>query len=221
MSKSQRQLDDERKANEYQDLMQLSEYSPLIKIKALDAKGGLPPTHYEITYTCRGYNRPGQMAERFVVYMVLGADYPRVLPLFQYDSATPIYHPHVFPSLSGVSNYICIGHNNSMAIGLPLREYVLGVGEMIQWRKDAGTNQPADVRSLVGREPIPNASVDELPPAPAVPASIAPAPLITISEEPIVINLLGPSQEDEPFEIRILEADSPPADDEIVIRVLD
>lgn len=162
------ELDDERKENEYNDLMQLSQYSPLITIKALDGRPGRPPTRYEIVYMCRGYSVPGMIAERFVVNMSLPASYPRDLPYFEYDASTPIYHPHVFSH----NRWICIGHERGMPVGLPLRQYVIGVGEMIQWRKDTdGRGGPVDERSLVGVEPE-----AEVPSAPAARPGEAPPP---------------------------------------------
>ncbi|CAG0935169.1 hypothetical protein TFLX_04001 [Thermoflexales bacterium] len=150
MAKIQREIDDERKENEYQDLMLLAQYSPLVKIEALDAGHGHPPTQYRITYTCRGYRAPGSIAERFVVSMTLPADYPRVLPDFHCVEPTSIYHPHIH------DDWICIGHQRGMPVGLPLREYVVGVGEMIQWRKDTdGLGKPVDERPLEGAEPEP------------------------------------------------------------------
>lgn len=172
---SQSQIDDERKENELRDLIKLSEYSPLIKIKSLDSGQGHPPTRYQIEYTCHGYSKPGVKADFFRVFMTLPADYPRSLPIFQYDPKTPIYHNNVFTSYQGINQYICIGHDNSMPVGLPLREYVVGVGQMIQWRKpDIGIKNAVDDRPLVGKEPddFPNSVIPPTPP-PLIKASIS------------------------------------------------
>ena len=53
-----------------------------------------------------------------------------------------------------------------MPLGQKLRQYVIGVGEMIQWRKATdGHGGPIDTRELVGREP--EAPQPEAKPTPA------------------------------------------------------
>jgi hypothetical protein len=199
---SQKQLDDERKENELQDLLKLSKYSSLIKVKASHTKQKNPPTYYEIEYKCKGYRSPGKTAEYFKVYMTLPADYPRSLPIFQYDPKTPIHHKNIFSSYQGINQYICIGHDPAMSVGLPLREYVIGVGQMIQWRKPA-QGKALDTRSLVGKEPI------SIPPKSN---NVPPPPLkktdIVILDEPeIEINITSHNNDNnaKPLDIIIIE----------------
>jgi len=229
MAKTQREIDDERKENEYHDLMRLSQYSPLIKIRALDAGRGHPPTRYEIVYTCRGYRKPGEIADRFVVRMRLPAAYPRELPYFEYDEQTPIYHPHVFENFYGRQRWICIGHQNDMAVGLPLREYVIGVGEMIQWRRGVERGvRPVDERSLVGREPEPERPQPSMPPVtpPQPPSQPREEPLVIVFEPPIPKPSQPPAPAPSPTqpptpgrEDLIIVVKEPTAEPEIVITL--
>lgn len=176
MAKTKAQIMEERKENEYRDLMQLSQYSPLVKIRALDAGRGRAPTRYEIIYTCRGYLDRGHrhIGNRFLVRMTLPADYPFCTPDFRCVDPPTIDHPHI------LGDWICIGHQTRMPVGLPLRQYVIGVGEMIQWRKATdGRGSPVDTRPLVGREPDQAQAprpVPSTPPPTAAPPPKAPAP---------------------------------------------
>ena len=96
MAKSKTQVIEERKQNEYQDLMRLSRYSPLVKIRALDGGPGRAPTQYEIVYTCRGFiQRPHLVGERFVLRMTLPSNYPYALPDFRCINPPHIQHPHI------------------------------------------------------------------------------------------------------------------------------
>lgn len=176
MAKTKAQIMEERKENESRDLMQLSQYSPLIKIRALDAGRGHAPTQYEIVYTCRGYapKYHRQIRDRFVVRMTLPADYPFCTPNFHCVDPPTIEHPHIFES-----GWICVGHETGMPVGLQLRQYVIGVGEMIQWRKATdGKGDPVDTRPLVGREPDQAQAPQPVPSTPptAAPPPKAPAP---------------------------------------------
>jgi len=176
MAKTKAQIMEERKQNEYRDLMQLSQYSPLIKIRALDGGRGRAPTQYEIVYTCRGYLdwEHRHIGNRFVVRMTLPTDYPFCTPDVRCVDPPTINHPHIF------GDWICIGHQTSMPVGLPLRQYVIGVGEMIQWHKATdGRGGPVDTRPLVGREPDQAQAprlVPATPPPTTAPPPKAPAP---------------------------------------------
>lgn len=194
MAKTKAQLVEERKGNEYKDLMQLSQYSPLIKIRPLDAGRGRAPTKYEIVYTCRGYvdRHKNDVRDRFVLEMELKANYPYELPDFHCVDPPHIDHPHI------LGNWVCIGHQTNMPLGLPLRQYVIGVGEMIQWRKATdGRGGPLDTRPLVGREPDqpqpqqPSAPSPTIVPPPPKAAPATQAGRIVIkpqpSSKPIVI----------------------------------
>ncbi len=141
------ELRDKRLRNEYEDLMKLSRYSPLIEIKPLNGGAARPPTQYEIVYTCRGMSN-GQLRDRFVVRLTLPAGYPEVHPDFR--AVTPIDHPHVYPH---ANNWICVGHDTEFSVGQALRRYIVGVGEMIQLRRTAEGRSPVDERPLQGEEP--------------------------------------------------------------------
>lgn len=192
MAKTQQQIDDERKENEYRDLMQLSQYSPLIKIKALDAGRGHPPTRYEIVYTCRGKLKTGGIGNRFLVRMTLPAIYPRDLPDFRCVDPPTIDHPHI------LGDWICIGHEHGMPVGLPLREYVIGAGQMIQWQKDTeGRGGPVDNRPLVGKEPEPER------PQPAIPTQTALPPRPSRPDEEPLIIVVEESQPTAPLPVSL------------------
>lgn len=187
-------LADIRKQNEFEDMMHLSAKSRFIKIRALDAGHGHPPTRYEIIYTCKGYYAPGKIAERFLVYLTLTSAYPTELPLFQYDPSTPIYHPNVFPEYSGTRHYICIGHDNRVVPGLPLRQYIIGVGHMIQHRKGYNLT-PIDTRELVEDDHTPSGiqmefEVENIPVAPVKETDIQIEVIDSSSTPPIDIVIL-------------------------------
>lgn len=130
MPRTEAQLVVERLQNEYEDLMQLSESSKVIKIRNLNGGPAYPPTQYEITYLCPGYlNSRREIHRRWVVKMSLPEGYPRELPRFDHENPRSSFHPHVW------GTWICIGHDSEMPVGLRLRRYVLGVAEMILWRK--------------------------------------------------------------------------------------
>src|SRR5581483_3736697 len=90
---------------------------------------GRAPEKYLITYTCRGLmkNKAGEIliAERHVMQIVFGLEYPSAPPTFIWW--TPIWHPNFS------TPHICIqGH--PFSIGLKLVEIVPEVGRMVQYQ---------------------------------------------------------------------------------------
>jgi ubiquitin-protein ligase len=233
------ELDDERLQREYEELMLLSECSDLIKVKATDGGKGRLPHHFDITYTCRGYkNARMEVGNNFLVHISLPADYPRALPLCVYDASTPIFHPHIFPELGGINYYICIGHR--LQVGLPLKEYVIGIGEMIQWKRDTdGRGAPVDLRPLVNEAEMERRSKKTPEPAPAGrgPDKVAaPPPLPGLEDDLLGSIVLGedegprpapaapPAREEPEPVLRIemgREEPAKAADDDFTITLLD
>lgn len=155
MGNTWQELRDRRLLGEYQELMEFSERSPLVKIEPADSN--FPPAQYLVTYNCLGYT-DSSMAKTTTghkVRIILPANYPKVPPIFQYESK--VWAPSFFESFTArehdnrtIKHYICIGH-----IGTPklsLRTFVIGVGHMIQLRRDAGNGKPLDTRSLEGQD---------------------------------------------------------------------
>lgn len=156
MADSRRELRDRRLLGEYKELMDLSSRSPLVKIEAVSRH--FPPTEYMVTYNCLGYldSSRTKTGTGHKVRITLTESYPQVPPIFQYE--TPIFAPYFMTQYAAsehggknISNYICIGHIGTPR--LPLRNFVIGVGKMIQFRFDSRSgNKPLDTRSLEGAD---------------------------------------------------------------------
>jgi len=197
-------LRDERLKNEYEDIMKLSQYSPLISIEPVK---GNPPIEYLIVYNCKGYTDSSKkkIAECHKVRLNIPEGYPAKEPVF--TALTPISHPHIF------NRYICVGHWSGPK--LTLRQYIIGVGEMIQWKKGIdGNSKPIDNRELVGKEPEepkPDESEEKArkePEEPEIKIDILPdSQPVSHLQDAVVIEFLEDKAEKEPIKIELIETD--------------
>lgn len=153
MSESRQQLRDKRLLGEYKELMEFSARSLLVKIEPVGPH--FPPTEYLVTYNCLGYTDSSmtKTTTGHKMRITLPERYPEVPPIFQYESK--VWAPAFFESYTAsehggrtIRRYICIGHIGTPR--LPLLAFVIGVGHMIQLRRDARGYKPIDTRSLEG-----------------------------------------------------------------------
>lgn len=153
MAHSARELRDRRLAGEYRQLMEFSDRSPLVTVQAVGHN--MPPTEYMVTYNCKGYTDSSRrkITTGHKIHITLPSNYPQVPPIFQFKSN--VWAPRFMNSFRAsehgnkvIDNYICIGHIGTPEI--PLVNFVLGVGHMIQLQRDAPGMKPIDTRSLEG-----------------------------------------------------------------------
>jgi ubiquitin-protein ligase len=117
---------------DHKRMVDLAAQSDLIKFKTTEARKGLPPERYIVTYTCKGIlgvdkNGKPKMGSKHQVEIYLHNQYPQRWPGMQW--LTPVWHPNI--------NH----HNGSVCVDAAwwtasrsLDRLVIMIGEMVQYK---------------------------------------------------------------------------------------
>jgi len=117
---------------DYELMQDLSARSDLISFKALDARPGVPPERYIVTFTCKSISnvdRSGnpKFSNHHQVEIYLHSQYPQRWPGMKW--LTPIWHPNI----NHLNGTVCIDAAWWTA-SRSLDRLIIMLGEMLQWK---------------------------------------------------------------------------------------
>jgi ubiquitin-protein ligase len=117
---------------DYELMQELASRSDLISFKAVDARPGVPPERYIVTFACKSISsvdRAGnpQYSMRHQVEIYLHNQYPQRWPGMKW--MTPIWHPNI----NHLNGSVCIDAAWWTA-SRSLDRLIVMLGEMVQWK---------------------------------------------------------------------------------------
>jgi ubiquitin-protein ligase len=117
---------------DYELMQELASRSDLISFKAMDARPGVPPERYIVTFACKSISsvdRAGnpQYSMRHQVEIYLHNQYPQRWPGMKW--MTPIWHPNI----NHLNGSVCIDAAWWTA-SRSLDRLIVMLGEMVQWK---------------------------------------------------------------------------------------
>ncbi len=117
---------------DYELMQDLNARSDLISFKAVDARPGVPPERYIVTFACKSIShvdRSGkpQYANHHQVEIYLHSQYPQRWPGMKW--LTPIWHPNI----NHLNGTVCIDAAWWTA-SRSLDRLIIMLGEMLQWK---------------------------------------------------------------------------------------
>jgi ubiquitin-protein ligase len=117
---------------DYELMQDLSARSDLISFKVMDARVGVPPERYIVTFTCKSISnvdRSGnpKFADHHQVEIYLHNQYPQRWPGMKW--LTPIWHPNI----NHLNGTVCIDAAWWTA-SRSLDRLIIMLGEMLQWK---------------------------------------------------------------------------------------
>jgi ubiquitin-protein ligase len=120
---------------EYEKLINLASRSDFIKIDPVEAKPGMPPDKYVITFTCKGIARINENKEPVAatthrVSMFISREFPRKEPYLKW--LTPIWHPNIEHK---EPHHVCTNEPQNFFSTKGLDDFVLVLGEMVQYKR--------------------------------------------------------------------------------------
>ena len=120
---------------DYTDLMNVAKRSSFIGVEPVEVQPGWPPEKYLITFSCNGFagiNADGSpiCSNHHQVSIYLSRDYPSVIPSLLW--LTDIWHPNIDHK---EPRHVCTNDVQTFWAQKPLSELVLGLGEMVQYKR--------------------------------------------------------------------------------------
>jgi ubiquitin-protein ligase len=117
---------------DYELMQDLNARSDLISFKAMDARPGVPPERYIVTFTCKSISnvdRSGhpKFSNHHQVEIYLHSQYPQRWPGMKW--LTPIWHPNI----NHLNGTVCIDAAWWTA-SRSLDRLIIMLGEMLQWK---------------------------------------------------------------------------------------
>lgn len=117
---------------DYELMQDLNARSDLISFKAVDARPGVPPERYIVTFTCKSISnvdRSGnpKFSNHHQVEIYLHSQYPQRWPGMKW--LTPIWHPNI----NHLNGTVCIDAAWWTA-SRSLDRLIIMLGEMLQWK---------------------------------------------------------------------------------------
>jgi ubiquitin-protein ligase len=117
---------------DYEMIQELCSRSDLISVKAVDARPGVPPERYIVTFACKsivGVDRSGtpKYSNHHQVEIYLHNQYPQRWPGMKW--LTPIWHPNI----NHLNGTVCIDAAWWTA-SRSLDRLIVMLGEMLQWK---------------------------------------------------------------------------------------
>ena len=117
---------------DYELMQDLNARSDLISFKAVDARPGVPPERYIVTFTCKSISnvdRSGRpkFSNHHQVEVYLHSQYPQRWPGMKW--LTPIWHPNI----NHLNGTVCIDAAWWTA-SRSLDRLIIMLGEMLQWK---------------------------------------------------------------------------------------